>query len=142
MALLDFVFVHSYSSCEDNWDVVSIGNGTLLGRITKAVQLADELGVPVVANDKIDVRNHSCYDAYGIENLYTARNTKEEVRSALAKSNSGKVLFVSSPDHLPRVVRDVLALGGTSAFFAASDTAFSQVGVKGVVVEEPAHKKL
>jgi hypothetical protein len=142
MALLDFVFVHSYSSCEENWEVVSIGYKAQLGRITKAVKLADELGVPVVANDKIDDRNHACYDAYGIENLYTARNTKEEVRSALKKSQSGKVLFVSSPDHLPRVVRDVLALGGTSALFAASDTAFSQIGVKGVVVTEPPHKKL
>ena len=137
----EFVFVHSYSSGTPNWREIMLGSKGHDGRVTKALKLAQDIGVPVIANDGYDVANRNLYADMKIENLNTARNTLEEVISALEKSTNGAVLFVSSPDHLPRIVRDVLSEGGTRSIFAASETAFSSAGVRGVIVTEPPHEK-
>ena len=60
----------------------------------------------------------------GIENINTALNTKDEVISALARSGRGRVLFVKSPDHLPRVACDALAAGGLGSVFVAWECLF------------------
>lgn len=137
---LEYVFVHSYSSDAWNWREVMLGVDGQEGRVTRAVRLANELGLPIVANDRFDKRNGKLYRELGIENLKTARNTNDEVVSALEKSKNGTVLFVSSPDHLPRIVRDALSAGGNRCLFAASDVPFSEAGAKGISVAEPEHK--
>ncbi|MDF0599279.1 hypothetical protein P1J78_00910 [Psychromarinibacter sp. C21-152] len=103
--------------------------------------LARDLDVAVIANDARDENNAALYEARGIRNLGTALRTRDEVVSALAHSRTGEVLFVSSPDHLPRVVRDAMAQGGTRALFAASDVPFSAYGPGQVDIREPAHRK-
>lgn len=137
----EFVFVHSYSSTADNWHDVMLGKNSLDGRIGKAQKLAAEYAIPLVANDMADTQNRNLYRELGITNLATARNTHDEVVSALRASVDGAVLFVTSPDHLPRVVRDVMAENGVHCLFAASDISFSPSGAKGVNVIEPAHEK-
>ncbi|AXX99205.1 YdcF family protein [Profundibacter amoris] len=137
----EFVFVHSYSSTADNWHDVMLGKNGVDGRIGKAQKLADEYSIPLIANDIADARNRKLYRDLGITNLATARNTRDEVVSALKASVDGAVLFVTSPDHLPRVVRDVMAENGVRCLFAASDISFSPSGAKGVNVIEPAHEK-
>lgn len=137
----EFVFVHSYSSTADNWHDVMLGKNGVDGRIGKAQKLADEYSIPLIANDMADARNRKLYRDLGITNLATARNTRDEVVSALNASVDGAVLFVTSPDHLPRVVRDVMAENGVHCLFAASDISFSPSGAKGVNVIEPAHEK-
>lgn len=52
-----------------------------------------------------------------------------------------RFLFVSSPDHLPRVVRDALAAGGAGSLFATSDAVFSQAGRASVSIGERPHAK-
>ena len=137
----EFVFVHSYSSTADNWHDVMLGTNGMDGRIGKAQKLADEYSIHLIANDMADARNRKLYRDLGITNLATARNTRDEVVSALKASVDGAVLFVTSPDHLPRVVRDVMAENGVHCLFAASDISFSPSGAKGVNVIEPAHEK-
>ena len=141
MAEYALVFVHSYTSEAPNWSEVVFGIGGREGRLCTARRLAREFGLPIVANDGMDAGNRACYAAHGIENIGTARNTYDEVVSALVRSGSGRVLFVSSPDHLPRVVRDALAAGGAGSLFAASEVAFSQTGPAGVTIGEPPHAK-
>lgn len=138
---VDFVFVHSYSSNMPNWQDVVIGDETRQGRLLRAQRLARDLQVPVIANDSFDARNDDLYRQHGVQNLRTALNTRDEVTSALAQSPRRAVLFVSSPDHLPRVVRDALRLGGSRCLFASSDVSFSEIGVNGVEVREPHHAK-
>lgn len=118
---VDFVFVHSYSSNMPNWQDVVIGDETRQGRLLRAQRFACDLQVPVIANDSFDARNDDLYRQHGVQNLRTALNTRDEVTSALAQSPRRVVLFVSSPDHLPRVVRDALGLGGSRCLFASSD---------------------
>jgi hypothetical protein len=108
------------------------------GRLLTALRYSKALAVPLIADDLVDKRNHELFRDYGIINLMTARRTADEVESALSYSKTGRILFVSSPDHLPRVVRDVLARGGSKAVFAASSIEFSVPGVAGVKVTEPA----
>ncbi|WP_415893399.1 hypothetical protein ACMXYN_02785 [Neptuniibacter sp. PT8_73] len=139
---IEFIFVHSYSSNSTNWHKVVWGFDDKSGRLSKALYLSDKLGVPVVADDKYDQKNHISYSEHGVKNLKTAENTLQEVKSALNYSEMGRVLFVTSPDHLPRVVRDVMLLGGESSFFSASDVPFSTFGVEGVLIQEPPHQKL
>ena len=142
MINIDFVFVHSYSSAAPNWEEVMIGNRDCLGRIARAIRIAEDFGLHIFANDAEDQMNAALYSRSGIANLCTAHDTCDEVASAIAHSRSGGVIFVSSPDHLPRVVRDVMARGATRALFAASDVPFSAPGPGGVEVIEPCHKKL
>lgn len=141
MRSLEFVFVHSFTSKAGNWAEVMLGDEGRSGRLMRAEALAADLGLPLIANDATDAQNSALYAERGIENLNTARNTRDEVRFALDRSARGGVLFVSSPDHLPRIVRDALSLGGTRCLFAASDIPFSEDGAGGVVVQEPAHLK-
>lgn len=105
------------------------------------MQLAHGLACPVIANDAHDQENAVLYDRTAISNLGTAFNTQDEVVSAITHSQFGRVLFVSSPDHLPRIVRDATVAGGTQAFFAASDVPFSDRGPSEVKIVEPAHRK-
>ena len=135
---VEFVFVHSYRSDAPNWSAVMLGDDDRKGRLRVAQDLAAALGVRVVADDKLDHGNHELYRAEGVANLCTALRTRDEVRSALEQSKTGRVLFVSSPDHLPRVVRDALSLGGVHALFASSEISHSQVGAAGVEIVEPA----
>ena len=137
----EFVFVHSYSSTADNWRDVMLGKSGMDGRVTKARILADQFSIPLVANDMVDGQNKTLHRELGITNLETARNTRDEVISALDASVDGAVLFVTSPDHLPRVVRDAMAENGVHCLFAASDISFSPFGAKGVKILEPAHEK-
>ncbi|MBY5269435.1 NAD-dependent epimerase/dehydratase family protein [Spiribacter salinus] len=137
-----FVFVHSYSSRADNWEPVMVGTDERTGRLRRALDLADQLGVSTVANDRHDDRNAALFAAFGVHNLKTAERTLDEVRSALALSGGEPVLFVTSPDHLPRVVRDVFRCGGYTSLFAASDVPFSMQGVEAVEVTEPGHTRL
>lgn len=123
-----FVFVHSYSSAAQNWADVMVGTDAAPGRLPAALSHAEALGVPVVADDREDAQNRALYERHGVQNLGTALRTQDEVRSALAHAGSARVLFVTSPDHLPRVVRDVMAAGGTLSLFAAAATAFSKAG--------------
>ena len=139
MDWIEFVFVHSYSSRSDNWLDVMVGTDDRPGRLLKAWMLAKQFDVPVMANDAYDSRNADLLTRFNAENLMTAKRTQDEVRSALAYSHNGRVLFVTSPDHLPRVVRDVLAAGGVQAVFAASAVPFSTAGVESVVIDEPPH---
>lgn len=138
---VEFVFLHSYSSVTPNWQHVMIGDGEHAGRLTRAMILARDLSCPVVANDASDQKNAMLYEQSHILNLGTAYRTKDEVISALAHSQFGRVLFVSSPDHLPRVVRDAMTVGGNNALFAASDVPFSEPGPSQVGILEPAHQK-
>jgi hypothetical protein len=138
---VEFVFVHSYSSNSPNWCDVMLGDGAASGRVGRALDLGRELGIPVVANDSRDRRNHALYNDKGIRNIGTALNTEDEVQSALSLSSHGRVLFVTSPDHLPRVVRDTLVAGGVNCLFCASGVPFSEEGVRGVRVLEPEHHK-
>jgi hypothetical protein len=137
----EFVFVHSYSSNAGNWRQVMLEDGTKQGRVPRAIAVARQLQVPGVANDSLDAVNAALYQNLGIENLMTARDTKAEVISALACRRAGEVLFVTSPDHLPRVVRDALAQGATRSLFMASDISFSDTGPQAVAVREPLHEK-
>lgn len=142
MALnIEFVFVHSYWSNFENWETVQIGREGSEGRLLTALRLSEALGTTVLANDAIDARNKSLYHAHGIENLETAKCTFDEVGSALAASTCGCVLFVTSPDHLPRVVRDVMICGGHNAVFASSQTPMSELGATGVKIIEPRYEK-
>lgn len=141
MKLVEFVFLHSYSSVAPNWHDVVMGQNEQAGRLTRAMQLARNLACPVIANDARDEENAGLYESKAILNLRTACNTQDEVVSAIAHSQFGRVLFVSSPDHLPRIVRDATAAGGTAAFFAASDVPFSDHGPSHVKIVEPAHRK-
>lgn len=134
---VEFVFVHSYRSDAPNWRAVMQGDAGRAGRLRTARAWADRLGVPVLANDRIDTGNHALYARDGVTNLATALRTEDEVRSALAHSRTGRVLFVSSPDHLPRVARDAMKLGGTGALFAASEVPHSTAGAAGVMISEP-----
>lgn len=118
-----------------------LGDDAALGRVDRALEIGKELGVPVVANDRLDRRNWTLYKKMGIENINTALNTKDEVISALARSVRGRVLFVTSPDHLPRVARDALAAGGSDSVFVASEVPLSEAGAEGVQILEPAHNK-
>ncbi|PZA00701.1 hypothetical protein A6K26_000075 [Gammaproteobacteria bacterium 2W06] len=137
-----FVFIHSYSSRADNWEAVMVGTDERTGRLRRALDLAEHLGVNTVANDRHDDKNAALFAAFGVHNLMTAERTLDEVRSALEFAGGEPVLFVTSPDHLPRVVRDVLQSGGHTSLFAASDVSFSDAGVAGVTVSEPIHAKL
>lgn len=136
-----FVFVHSYSSEEANWHEVMVGTEARPGRLLTARNLALSWGVEIVANDSIDPTNHALLAEWGIRNLGTARNTRDEVESALELAGDEGVVFVSSPDHLPRVVRDAMAANGFRSIFAASSAPFSSVGAAGVVITEPAHRR-
>lgn len=138
---VEFVFLHSYSSVAKNWQDVMIGDTEQAGRLTRAMMLAQELACPIVANDASDRKNAALYEQYHVLNLGTAYKTQDEVISALAHSQFGRVLFVSSPDHLPRVVRDAMTAGGSHALFAASDVPFSEPGPSQVEIVEPAHQK-
>ena len=135
------VFVHRYNSETSNWSKVVFGLGGREGRLCTARRLAREFNLPIVANDGLDARNRACYAPHGIENIGTARYTYDEVVSALVRSGPGRILFVSSPDHLPRVVRDAMAAGAAGSLFAASEVAFSQAGAAGVSIGEPPHAK-
>lgn len=137
--MVEFVFVHSYTGRARNWHAVMVGDGEREGRIATAKRLASALSVPVIANDKHDLANHDLFAREGIENIGTAERTRDEVQTALDRSRSGAVLFVTSPDHLPRVVRDVLAAGGLRALFASSDIPFSEKGPAAVEIKEPPH---
>lgn len=137
---IEFVFVHSYSSRSHNWMDVMVGTGDKPGRLLRALALASASGVKVLADDKYDKENMRLLDEFRIENLKTARRTRDEAQSALNHSATGSVLFVTSPDHLPRVVRDVLALGGTKALFTSSEVPFSRTGPASVIVREPPSK--
>lgn len=141
VSMIELVFVHSYSSSSENWQEVMVGTEGRQGRITRASNLAMEFSVPLLADDLRDAGNHALFQRYGIENLGTAVCTRDEVRAALARSSTGAVLFVSSPDHLPRVTRDVLACGGAKSLFAASDVAFSSGGAAAVRIDEPPHRR-
>lgn len=138
---IDFVFVHAYSSQAANWAEVMVGASGRKGRLQRAQELAAMLGLPVRANDKLDEKNRALFIEHGIENFATALNTEDEVRTALDASPRRSVLFVSSPDHLPRIAREALAYGGERCLFAASDVPFSDLGAKGVEVREPVHMK-
>ena len=134
---VEFVFVHSYRSDAPNWSDVMLGGEARKGRLTVARDWAARLGVPLIANDKLDLGNHALYRKEGVRNIATALRTCDEVRSALEESRTGRVMFVTSPDHLPRVVRDALALGGTEALFVSSQVAHSSAGPAGVDIKEP-----
>lgn len=138
-SMVEFVFVHSYASKARNWRAVMIGDGRRPGRVETAKRLAGALSVPLIADDRHDAGNHDLFAREGIENISTALRTQDEVRAALDRSHAGAVLFLSSPDHLPRVVRDVLVAGGTRAMFASSEIPFSEGGVAAVDVHEPPH---
>ena len=119
-----------------------VGTDERTGRLRRALDLAERLGVTTVANDRHDDKNAALFAAFGVHNLKTAERTLDEVRSALAFSGGEPVLFVTSPDHLPRVVRDVFRCGGSASLFAASDIPFSTQGVEAVEVTEPGHMRL
>lgn len=138
---IEFVFVYSYCSNSSNWERVKLGDDAALGRVGRGIEIGKELGISVVANDSLDRRNWALFKKMGIENINTALNTKDEVISALALSVRGRVLFVTSPDHLPRVARNALAAGGSDSVFVASEVPLSEDGAEGVQVLEPAHNK-
>jgi len=119
-----------------------VGTDEHAGRLRRALDLAEHFGVSTVANDRHDQQNAALFAAFGVRNLKTAERTIDEVRSALAFSGGEPVVFVTSPDHLPRVVRDVLRCGGYTSLFAASDIPFSRQGVQAVEVTEPGHTRL
>lgn len=136
---IEFVFVHSYSSRSCNWREVVLGTEHLEGRLTKGVRLSRELSVPVFADDALDGDNRAIYQEYGVGNFKPTHCTRDEVRSALDYSQARRVLFVTSTDHLPRVVRDAMALGGVNALFAASGVPCSTKGPGAAeVIESPA----
>lgn len=128
MGNLEFVFLHSYPSEARNWREVMIGEGGRLGRLERAMELGRELGLRVIASDAADRTNGALYDDQGITNLRLACNMQEEVLSALGHSRFGQVLFVTSPDHLSLVVREVMAQGASRAVFATSDVPCSRDG--------------
>lgn len=134
-----FVFVHSYSSEEANWRDVMVGTPACPGRILAARRWARHFGLPIIANDSIDPDSAALLAEWGIENLGTARRTRDEVDSALKLAGDKSVIFVSSPDHLPRVVRDAMAAGGYRSVFASSSVSFSASGPEAVVIREPEH---
>lgn len=109
------------------------------GRLRKAKQMSRILNLPIVANDGFDPLNNRLFKKTNVENIGTALNTRDEVYSALVRGSW--VLFITSPDHLPRVVKEVMILGGYSSVFMASETQFSTPGVLGVEVLEPSHLK-
>ena len=98
------------------------------GRLTRASSLAETYSVLLAAEDGFDVANQELLEKQGVTNLKSAHCTREEVRSALEYSNSGRVMFGTSLEHLSRVVRDAMSMGGTLALFAASNIAFSPGG--------------
>ena len=118
-----------------------IGSDGRSGRLNRATTLARELDLPVIADDTADNKKAAFYDRHEILNLNDAYNTWDEVISALAHSRTGGVLFVTSLDHLPRVVRDAMAQGATNALFASSDVPFFEVSPSDVQVLEPKHQK-
>jgi hypothetical protein len=137
-----FVFVHSYFSRADNWLSVTVGTDESTGRLRRALDVSEQLGVSTVANDRHDDKNAALFAAFGVHNLKTAERTLDEVRSALVFSGGEPVVFVTSPDHLPRVVRDVFRCGGYRSLFAASGVPFSMQRVEAVEVIEPGHTRL
>lgn len=136
----EFVFVHSYTSLAANWRLVMLGDDLRKGRLTRALDLAEAWQVPIFASDVSDQENGALYARHHVQNLANARRTLEEIRAARAKSQSGVIMFVSSPDHLPRVVRDCMAVGLTRSVFMASDVAFSDDGPAAVQIGEPRHR--
>lgn len=110
--------------------------------MTRAQSIAQAFDLPLIANDAEDEQNIALSRHEVIRNLGSARNTRDGARSALAASDAGGVLFVSSPDHLPRVVRDAVAEGGACAMFAASDIAFSAIGAAAVEIWEAPQGRL
>lgn len=139
---IQFVFLHSYSSASENWKEVVFGSEGRSGRLTRAQSIVRDFDLPLLANGAEDEQNIALHRCEAIQNLGSARNTRDEVRSALAASDTGGALFVSSPDHLPRVVRDTMAEGGTHALFAASDIAFSATSAAAIEIREPPHRRL
>ena len=119
-----------------------VGTGERTGRLKRALDFAEYFGVSTVANDYHDEKNAALFAEFGVYNLKTAERTIDEVRSALTFSGGEPVIFVTSPDHLPRVVRDVLRCGGYTSLFAASDVPFSMQGIEAVQVTEPGHTRL
>ena len=138
---LEFVFVHSYSSRMANWRDVMLGEGIRSGRLARAQAIAKDLDLTIVADDASDRNNRALYQEAGITNIGRAYNTADEVRHALDHSRYRAVPFVTSPDHLPRAVRDVLARGATQSLFMASEAPFSGAGAGAVIIEEPRHIK-
>ncbi len=138
---LEFVFVHSYSSRMANWRDVMLGDGTRSGRLARAQAIAKELDLTIIADDASDPKNRALYEEAGVTNIGRAYKTADEVRHALDHSRNRAVLFVTSPDHLPRVVCDVLAHGATQSLFMASEVPFSGAGAGAVIIEEPRHIK-
>jgi len=138
---LEFVFVHSYSSRMSNWRDVMLGDGTRCGRLARAQAIARELDLSIIADDASDQKNRVLYQEAGLTNIGRAYNTADEVRHALDHSRHQAILFVTSPDHLPRVVRDVLAHGATQSLFMASEVPFSGAGAGAILIEEPRHMK-
>lgn len=139
--MIDLVFLHSYSSSNQNWESVVLGQDGKEGRLTTAKRLAAHFQVRVIASDRSDDKNISLYKTENIANLKAADSTQEEIRSALSFDRSARWLFVSSPDHLPRVVRDVLAQGAAGSLFCASQIQFSCAGPQAVEISEPSHRK-
>ncbi|WP_299821253.1 hypothetical protein [uncultured Roseibium sp.] len=135
-----FVFVHSYSSAAGNWLAVMEGTGSKMGRLPTAFALAEAFSLSVVADDAIDSDNQDLLRRWRVENFGRARNTRDEILSALAEAGSAGVIFVSSPDHLPRVVREALTAREQGCLFAASEVPFSDNGPAAVKIEEPPHE--
>lgn len=139
MAQSALVFVHSYNSMAHNWHDVVFGSRAQPGRLRKAISVARELNASVIADDSFDRPNQRLYRRLGIENLGLAKTTRDEVRNFLKRApRDARKVFVSSPDHLPRVTRDALALNAQNTMFAASDTAYTPSGAAGVSVHEGA----
>ena len=118
------------------------GTDTKKGRLPTAFDLAEAFSLNVVADDAIDPDNQNLLRNWGVENIGRARNTRDEVVSALTEAGSDGVIFVTSPDHLPRVVRDALAAKGQGCLFAASEVPFSDDGPTAVKIEEPPHQMI
>jgi hypothetical protein len=117
-----------------------LGCGQNSGRLTRAIDIARKIGVDVEADDKVDIQSKSLMESMGINVFQDSTSTEEEVVGALKRAQGMPVLFVSSPDHLPRVVRDALKHGAVNCFFAASEVPFSANGVASVEIIEPKHK--
>lgn len=104
-----FFFLHASSSQPANWADVMIGISGRNCSLLNMQELATMLCLRVVGNDKLDEKNRALSIEHGIENLATALKIETKVRTALNSNPCRSVLFVSSPDHLPRIVRDVRA---------------------------------
>lgn len=131
------VFLHSYDSIEPNWHAVVFGSRTRPGRLRTALAVARELNAPVIADDGFDHPNQRLYRRVGIENIGKAKTTHDEVTNFLAQApRAARKVFVTSPDHLPRVARDALAMQAENAVFTASATPYTRGGVTAVQVRE------